>query len=151
MVFLKDRLVAGGLAGIIAGLIQYAYGLITEAIGFSDRSFGQFSEIVLSSRVYTGVLGFVMGLLSHIAVAIMFGVLFAYLIEKSSSRYYLIKGAGYGLVLWFLLSGFGTVAKLPLFEDIPPLPALDILIGSILYGVILGYSLKIIDRKSNLL
>jgi uncharacterized membrane protein YagU involved in acid resistance len=147
----KDRLVAGGLAGMIAGFIQYAYGLITEAIGITDRAFGQFSEIVLSSRIYTGVLGFVIGLLAHLAVTIMFGVLFAYLIEKSSSRYYLLKGAGYGLVLWFLLSGFGTVARLPLFEDIPPLAALDILIGSLLYGVTLGYVLKIIDKKSNLL
>ena len=148
---MKDRLVAGGLAGMIAGFIQYAYGLITEAIGITDRAFGQFSEIVLSSRIYTGVLGFVIGLLAHLAVTIMFGVLFAYLIEKSSSRYYLLKGAGYGLVLWFLLSGFGTVARLPLFEDIPPLAALDILIGSLLYGVTLGYVLKIIDKKSNLL
>ncbi len=148
---MKDRLVAGGLAGIIAGLIQYVYGLLTEAIGFTDRSFGQFSEIVLSSRVYTGVLGFIIGLVSHIAVAIMFGVIFAYIIAKTSSRYYLLKGAGYGLVLWFLLSGFGTVARLPLFEDIPPLDASDILIGSILYGLVLAYTLKLLEKKTKLL
>lgn len=34
---MKDRLVAGGLAGMIAGLIEYAYGLIMRRLGFTDR------------------------------------------------------------------------------------------------------------------
>jgi uncharacterized membrane protein YagU involved in acid resistance len=147
----KDRFIAGGLAGIIAGLIQYMYGLVSKALGFSDREFGQFSESVLNLHVYTGVLGQIIGVLSHMAVSIIFGVLFAYIIQKASSRYYLLKGAMYGLVLWFLLSGFGSVLRLPNFTKIPPLTELDILGGAILYGLVLAYSLKLLERKTGLL
>jgi uncharacterized membrane protein YagU involved in acid resistance len=148
---MKDRLIAGGLAGIIAGLIQYVYGLATQALGFTDRSFGQFSEVVLNLHVYEGILGFIIGVLSHMAVALIFGVLFAYIIAKTSSRYYIIKGAMYGLVLWFLLSGFGSVLRLPNFTKVPPTSELDILVGAVLYGLVLAYTLKLLDKKTRIL
>lgn len=148
---MKDRLVAGSMAGIIAGLIQYAYGLATQALGFTDRSFGQFTEAVLDLHVYTGILGFIIGVLSHMAISIVFGVLFAYTIAKTSSRYHLLKGAMYGLVLWFLLSGFGSVLRLPNFTKVPPIAELDILVGAILYGLVLAYTLKLLDKKTSLL
>ncbi len=148
---MKDRLVAGGLAGIIAGLIQYAYGLIVLILGLTDRIFGQFSDIVFGGRVYSGILGIILSILTHLAVTISMGVLFAYIIEKTSSRYYILKSVGYGFVLWFFLSGFGTIFRLPLFVNIPAQPALVILVGAIIYGLALGYTLKMIDKKSNLL
>jgi hypothetical protein len=147
----KDRLVAGGLAGIIAGLIQYVYGLIVLKLGLTDRIFGQYSDVLFSNRVYTGFLGAIMSILTHLAVTLITGVLFAYIIEKTSSRYYLLKGAGYGFVLWFLLSSFGTIYKMPLFTDIPAQSALVVLVGAIIYGIALAYILKIMDRKSSLL
>jgi uncharacterized membrane protein YagU involved in acid resistance len=150
-VTVKDRFVAGGLAGAFAGLIQYAYGIVSKASGLTDRQFGQFSESVLNLHVYTGVLGLIIGVLSHMAVSIIFGVLFAYIIQITSSRYYMLKGAMYGLVLWFLLSGFGSVLRLPNFTKIPPLAELDILGGAILYGLVLAYSLKLLERNTKVL
>ncbi len=149
--FLKDRLVAGGLAGIIAGLIQYAYGLTVKGLGLTDRIFGQFSDVIYTARIYTGVLGFILSVLTHSAVSLVAGVVFAYIIEKTSSRYYMLKGAGYGFILWFFLSGFGTIFRLPLFIDIPQISALTILVGAVIYGLVLAYTLKLIDKKSRLL
>ena len=148
---MKDRLVAGGLAGAIAGLLQYGYGVAALKLGLTDRIFGQFSDIVFGGRVYSGVLGTVISILTHLAVTITLGVIFAYVIQKTSSRYYLLKSAGYGLLLWFFLSGFGTILRLPLFEHIPEQPALVVLGGSLLFGLVLGYTLKLIDGKSKLL
>lgn len=147
----KDRLIAGAIAGLIAAFIQNIYGWITQAVGLTDRSFYQFAEIVLSSRIYPGTLGFITGLIAHLAVGVMLGIIFAYAIYLTSSHYIVLKGFGYGLITWFLLSGFGTIFRLPLFEDIPPGPALVTLIGALLYGFVLAYTLKLIDQKTGLL
>jgi len=148
---MKDRLVAGGLAGIIAGIIQYGYGMVALRLGITDRIFGQFSDIIFGGLVYSGILGTIISLLTHLAVTITFGVIFAYIIAKTSSRYYLLKSIGYGLLLWFFLSGFGAILRLPLFWHIPVQPALVVLGGAIIYGLALGYTLKLIDKKSELL
>lgn len=147
----KDRFVAGGTAGAIAGLIQDVYGSSMKALGFTDRSFADFSEIILSSRVYTGLLGTIVGIVAHLAVGILLGIIFAYIIQLTSSRYIILKGFGYGLITWFLLSGFGTIYKLPLFSDIPPGPALTTLVGALLYGLTLAFTLKLLDKRTNLL
>lgn len=52
---MKDRLVAGGLAGIIAGIIQYGYGMAALRLGITDRIFGQFSDIIFGGLVYSGI------------------------------------------------------------------------------------------------
>jgi len=81
----------------------------------------------------------------------MFGVLFAYIILLTSHRYYVLKGLGYGAILWFLLMGFGTIFNLAQFQDIPPTPALTTFIGALIYGIVLAYNLKIIDKNTHLL
>ncbi len=148
---MKDRLVAGGLAGMIAGIIQFGYGMAALQLGITDRIFGQLSDIIFGGQVYSGPLGLLLSILTHLAVTMALGVLYAYIIAKTSSRYYVLKSIGYGFLLWFFLSGFGSILRLPLFWGIPLQPAFVILGGAILYGLVLGYTLKIIDRKGKLL
>lgn len=147
----KDRFIAGGFSGAVAGIVQDIYGSVTKAIGLTDRTFDEFSETMLNSRVYTGTLGLIVGVLAHLAVSILLGIIFAYIIQQTSSRYHLLKGVGYGFIMWFLLSSLGTIFRLPLFEDIPPGPALTILVGAILYGLVLSYMLKVLESKTSLL
>lgn len=148
---MKDRLVAGGLAGMIAGAVQYAYGLLALNLGMTDRIFGQFSDILFGGQVYTGAVGFILSVLTHLAVSVALGILFAYVIEKTSSNYLIIKSVGYGFILWFFLNAFGTIFRLPLFMEMPAQPAIVILVGAIIYGLVLSYTLRFIDRHSKLL
>jgi uncharacterized membrane protein YagU involved in acid resistance len=145
---LKDRLLAGGIAGLIATVVQNIYGLTINAVGLTDRTFEDFAEIMITFKSYTGIAAFIVGVMAHLAVGLIFGVIFAYLIKETSSKYYIAKGLGYGLVLWFLLSGFGTIFRLPFFKNIPPGPALYDLVGGLLFGFVLAYALKILDART---
>ena len=148
---MKDRLVAGGLSGIIAGLIEYIFSIFLKALGWTDRYYGQFSDIIFNNRVYTGILGTILSILTHLALTTVLGVIFVYILAWTSSRYYLLKGAGYGFVLWFSLSGLGTIFRMPLFIDIPEKTAFSLLAGALVFGLTLAYSLRLMDRKSALL
>ena len=147
----KDRLVAGGLAGLIGALVQNAYGQTTKALGITDRTFIDFAETMLVREVYGGLSGFIIGTLAHAAVGIMMGVIFAYLIKFTSSRYHLLKGAGFGFILWFLLSSFGTIYNLKNFAHIPPNTALSTLGGALIYGLVTAYTLGFLERRTGLL
>ncbi len=147
----KDRLVAGGIAGFIGSLIQNAYGQITKALGITDRAFIDFAEIVLAREVYGGLIGFIVGTLAHAAVGVLMGVIFSFIIKFTSSRYYLLKGAGFGFILWFLLSGFGTIFNLANFAHIPPNTALSTLGGALIFGLVTAFTLGYLDRRTGLL
>ncbi len=147
----KDRLVAGGLAGLIGSLVQNGYGQLTKVLGITDIAFIDFAEVFLAREVYGGVIGFIVGSLAHAAVGVLMGVIFAYIIRFTSSRYYLLKGLGFGFILWFILSGIGTIFNLKDFAHIPPNTALSTLGGALIFGLVTAYALSFLERRTGLL
>lgn len=146
---MKDRLVAGSLAGACGALIQELYAIILKTLGFSDRTFGDLAFILISQKGREEIL--LIEVIANAAIGLFFGTILAYIFMFTSSRYYLLKGIFYGVVLWLLLSGFGVVFDLPKFKGTPPDVSLIMLIGSIIYGTVTAYTLKLLATKTRLL
>lgn len=149
----NDRLLAGGIAGIVGSLSCDGLGVLYKYLGWSDRVFYENATILLTKKIYSheGFLGIIISLASHIAVCIIFGVVFSYLILFSTNNYLLIKGLGYGLVLWVLLHAFGSLFNLPLFTGMPLHIAYATLSYALIYGFMTALALRIIERRTQLL
>ncbi len=146
----NDRLLTGALAGLIGSVAQNIYGQIAKGLTITDRAFLDFAEVALLNRTYGGFLGIVTGTLSHLVFGILVGVLFAYLLRKTSSNYLYLKGLGMGIAIWFFSLAIGTLFKLPMFTEIPPGPALTMFVGALLWGAVTAFTLKMLERKTDL-
>jgi len=149
----KDRLVAGGIAGLAASVTCDIVGIIYKLIGWTDRTFNDYATMVLTYQVYSkeGGFGLILSIISHVAVCMILGVIFAYLIMFTSSNYLYIKGLGYSLVIWLLLNTFGTLLNLPLFRKMPLNVAYATLSTALIYGFMVALTLRLIDKKMHLL
>ena len=149
----KDRLVSGAIAGFVGSMVTIITGLTFKSLGWADRAMFDFSTTLFGKSTYAdkGFFGFLMGVITQVAVCIIFGVVFAYIIKVTSNRFLYIKGLGYGFILWMLLSSFGTIYNVPLFADIPLNVAYTTLFTSLAYGFFAAWTLKIIDSKTELL
>ncbi|SHI21870.1 hypothetical protein [Desulfosporosinus lacus] len=149
----KDRLVAGGIAGFIASITCDIVGIIYKSLGWTDRTFNDYATIILTYQVYSkeGIFGIILSMISHAAVCIIFGVIFAYMIMFTSINYLYLKGLGYSLVIWLLLNTFGTILNLPLFRKMPLSVAYSTLSTALIYGFMVSLTLRIIDKKMHLL
>lgn len=147
----KDWIMAGGIAGIVGGIVNSIFGWTVKALGLTDRVFLDFSAILLAKKVFPGLLGTIVAILAHLAFCMILGIFFAYVVKIASSRYLLLKGFGFGFALWFFLSGLGTIFNLPKFVDIPPNSALTTLAGALLFGLVAAYTLRVIEQRSGLL
>lgn len=143
-----ERALLGGISGIMASMVCALYEVIVEHLGVTDRGFLDFNTVLIAHKVYAGALGFTISLLAQAAVGVIFGTIFSYTLIFVSSKYYLLKGLGYGFILWLLLSGFGTIFKLPLFEDMPPMVSLVNLGDSLLYGSMNAYFFITLGRHN---
>lgn len=146
----NDRFTAGAISGAFGAIAQNVYGSSAKAIGITNISFADFSKAILFNQTLAGISGFIVGILSHLAFGSMLGVLFAYLISKSSSKYYYFKSLGFGIGIWFWSLAIGTMYKINVFDKVSPLPAISIFVGALIYGFITGYTLKIIEKRSDL-
>lgn len=142
---MKDRAMVGGVAGLFSSILSTIYEVIAERLRITDRSFLDYTATLVSHNVYPGIQGFIVGFFSQAATGILFGVTFIYLIKLVSSRYYLLKGLGFGFSLWFILSGFGVIYNLPTIRDIPPTVSLFDLTNALLYGLTTAYIINVIN------
>jgi len=149
----KDRFVAGGIAGLVASIICDIVGIVYKSLGWTDRAFNDYATIILTYQTFSdeGFFGLILSMISHSAVCIMFGVIFAYLIKFTSSNYLYLKGLGFSLVIWLLLNSFGTILDLPLFRNMPLKVAYSTLSTALIYGFMTALCLKLLDKKMNLL
>ena len=93
----------------------------------------------------------ILSIISHVAVCMIIGVIFVYMIKFTSSNYLYIKGLGYSLVIWLLLNTFGTLLNLPLFRKMRLNVAYATLSTALIYGFMVCLTLKTIDTKMHLL
>jgi len=149
----KDRLVAASIAGSIGSIVTIVSGVIFKSLGWTDRAFFDYSTTLFGKTTYSdkGLLGFLMGVITEVAVCIIYAIIFAYIIKVTSSRYLYIKGLMYGLVLWMLLSSLGTMYNIPLFSEIPLNAAYTSLFSALAYGFVVAWILKILESKNWLL
>ena len=149
----EDRLIAGGIAGIIGSIVNIVFGVIFKSLGWSDRAFFDNSTMLFGKETYVdkGFFGFLMGVITEVAVCIIYAVIFAYLIKITSSRYLYVKGLGFGFVLWMLLSSLGTMYNIPLFDYVPLDAAYTTLFTALAYGFTIAWVLKEVESKSRLL
>jgi len=148
---MSDRFIVGVIAGAVGSILQAVYGYTGKSLGYTDRTFCDFGKAFIMFLPYKGLFADFVGLLSHVGNGIFFGIVFAYLILWTSSKYCLLKGAIYGMTLWHLFFGIGTAFKMPMFHQIPPQSAFFTLIGSLIYGLVTAYTLSLLEKKTGLI
>lgn len=147
---MKDRFVAGAVSGFLGAAVQITYGYITCDLGLTDRSFHDFGKVFIMSSPDKGIFSDFVGIISSLSNGVILGIIFAYLIYFTSSKFYLIIGAIYGIAFWHFFLGLGTMFRMPAFGVIPAGESFATLIGSIIYGLITAYMIKILDEKTTL-
>ncbi|MHB9095476.1 MAG: DUF6789 family protein [Eubacteriales bacterium] len=147
----NDRSVAGAISGAIGAVVQQFYAVVIRYMGISDKHFGDFAGIIVMYKKYEGFVAHIIQWSAHLAVGMLFGIIFAQIFRYMSSRYWWLKGIVYGLILWFLLTGVGTLFKMPMWTIISPRTALTLLIGSLIYGAATAYTLKVLDKRTDLI
>jgi hypothetical protein len=146
---MKDRLVSGGLAGLVGAGVQNGYSFLMQALNLAEYTYSDFATMVMTGTLYRGPLGLLAGFLAYLAVGMILGVFFTWLIETTTDRYLYIKGLLYGYALWFLLTGFGNIFGLPAFDQLSVISALSILAGGLIYGLVTARVLKWVHRSYN--
>jgi hypothetical protein len=147
---MKDRIIAGTLAGIIGAVLQDIYGYLVKVFGLTDRGFIDFARAVILYNVNDGGIETVLALIAHIIWDILLGILFVYIINSTSGNYYYLKAFIYGLSLWFIIQAAGTLFRLPLFFHIPAWAALLTLIGALVYSLGIAFTLRFFEKRNNI-
>ncbi len=117
------RLLQGGVSGLAAGIV---YGILLQFMGLMT---------VIAVLVGSDLL--VLGWFSHLVIAWVFGIAFAFFIRATSIPSGVVYGLAYGAVLWVGggLAGFHGLLDVPFALNAQ---TFLLAVGHLLYGAVLG-------------
>lgn len=144
-----DRVSRGFASGVIAGILMNAVNLIFFYIfKLTQIRFVDWASIVLFGHRPENFNQLLLNLVFNLLWDGFFGVIFAVMIPKITSRIYLFKGVVYGVFLTFVFRAIATLFGLPFLTNKFPILTHEINTLTVaVWGFSLAYGLKILDKK----
>lgn len=141
---INDRMTRGIIAGASGALVQNVYMLLAKSLDLTDIMYVDVARHFIFTQPYDGFLAVFVALLAHFTIDSFWGVVFAFLIEHTSSRFYMLKGFAFGTSIWFFIRVFGTKI-FGVVPGSPPLTALVFFVGAVLFGLTIAIVLRLFD------
>lgn len=145
----QDRTTRGIIAGTAGVLVQNIYTYILKIFGITNIVYLDVSKAVLFGNKFNGILADIAALLGHVVIDSLLGVVLAFYIQATSSRYFILKGVIFGLGVWVFIKVIGTnILRLPLFINENPATYLVFFVGAIFFGLAASLTLKALGTKT---
>lgn len=144
---INDRMTRGIIAGVVSAVVQDVYTFAARTVGFTKIDYEDFAEALIFSRLLPGFFPSFFGLIGHLAWNTFLGVVFVYLIKFTSSRYYVLKGLTVGVFTWWFVKVFFSIVRIPGIVSPSSKEVGVYLIGSLLFGLSVAYTLKLLDTR----
>jgi len=145
---MKDRFTRGFMAGVLAGLISSVWNIISyHLINMSTIRFLDFAAILTYGRRTRTIWEALFSWAATVFFYGLSGIIFIYLIKIVTSENLIFKGFLFGITTWFFSYTITYLFKIPELSRISFLTAFSNFIGAVIYGIALGYVLKILDHS----
>lgn len=144
---MKDRTLYGFFAGIIAGIPQTIFNLISYYLNFVQIRYLDWISILIFGDKPIDGLQTIIALVARLIFAGILGILFAHLMRYSDDNHYLFKGWIYGIFVMGLLYGVTSLFQVPKLTHMHTYTVISNFATSSVYGLVLAESLKRLLRE----
>lgn len=137
---IKDKVISGVIVGLLADTVKLFINYILYLFKLTPVVFWQIAATRFLDKedIYKPIAYFIGGV-ADITVSALLGIVFVYMIYIVGSKYLLLKGIGFGLLVW--VSIFGTLLGESVKGKIPQEPAgiIVTIIAHFFFGVSLAF------------
>ncbi|MGE5550948.1 MAG: DUF6789 family protein [Bacteroidota bacterium] len=146
---IDDRFTKGMIAGTVAGLVLAAENLSSYYLfHFTKRRALDFASILIYGHTPHGLWESLFAELAVFVFTAVLGIIFAFLVPGITSKNYLLKGWMFSVFLWFSIYVIGTLYKTPIISKIDLPTAASNFISTSIFGVVLAYVLRLLDKRT---
>ncbi len=133
-----DKVVAGGAVGTVAGIMGGIISRVLFGLNVGKLCLVEIGRGIFFQKEMPGITDsfswHVLGWVAHLAMSIMLGIVFVYLLHYTGRDYALLKGAMLGVIVWYV--NIGIISPLAVYTPLP-LDAFSLLL-MLAYHVIFG-------------
>ena len=149
----NDRVLLGWIAGLLGLITRDVYSFLAKIVGLAKFYVWDIStDLFINGKEVHTILGNVIGITADLIFGGILGILFAYFLKMTSSKYLILKSLGFGVVAWLFLFGL-MLHNLPMVKTAPgdALSNFSAFIGHSIFGISTGVFMKKLLAKYGLL
>ncbi len=139
---MKDRVTAGFLAGVTAGIAMNIINYISYFLDFTNELFLQWAAVMIYGRLSETLPELIFAQFGQLVFSGLVGIVFAYMMLKLTSKNYLLKGWIYAVLLWFALYAITIIFRVPHLQRHGLGEALTTFIAASAYGFLVAEVLR---------
>jgi hypothetical protein len=145
---MEDRLYRGFVAGVVGGVVSNTLSHLSYFLGFTTLRLSDWAAILIFSHVPPFSLGErIFAVFIQIGWSGAVGSMFAYFLVWVTSRKILFKAWMLGTVPFFIIYLLTALFQTPGTVSLPLNTVLSNYITSSIFGVVMGYSFKVLDQS----
>lgn len=145
---MNEKFIRSFVAGVIGGMVKDGFDFISYyVLHFVNYRYLDFAAQILYGNKPKFWWDSIFAQLIELIFCGFLGVLYYAVIPKESNQNYLIKGWLYGVAVWLFLCTMGMIYKIPYFTKTSWQTTNSDFITSSIYGVVLAWSLRLLDKK----
>ena len=134
----------GAIASIIPGLLE------KNILKLAKLTFLDYASVLTVGHQATDIWHWLIAAIGHIIFGATLGVIFAFFIKKTGNDESLIlKGCGFGILIWLITLGVATLYKMPHFTIIDPSDCFFILVDAVVYGLVTSFTYQWLFKKAS--
>ncbi len=139
---MKDRVTAGFIAGVAAGIVMNIINYISYSINLTQELLLEWAAIMIYGRLPASVPEAIFAQFGQLVFSGFVGIIFAYMMLKLTSGNYLLKGWIYAVILWFTLYAISSLFKIPNLQRHTLETALTTFASGSVYGLMMAEMLR---------
>jgi hypothetical protein len=140
--FMKDRITAGLISGLIAGIAMNIIDWLGVLIGFHQERLLNWAAIAVLGRLPNTIAEIIFAQFAQLVFSGLLGVLFSVILLSEVRGNYLVKGWLFGLAAWFTIYAISIALRLPTLEQHTLNATTSHFVSSSVYGLILTVTLN---------
>src|SRR5690554_3264512 len=143
---MKDRITAGFLSGVAAGIAMNIIDWLGIIAGLYQERLLDWAAIMIYGRLPLTIVATVFAQLGQLFFAGFLGIIFAALLLKFTSGNYLLKGWLFGIIAWFSIYAISSAIRLPALATHSVAAVIAHFLSASLYGLVLARTLNRLER-----
>ena len=137
--------ITGTIAGFLADLTNF---ILTKVLKVGKIGYEDFAAVLVFGKIPSTMGQSIFAHLVQLFFSALLGVLFGYWVKRVTDRFIVFKGITFSLFVWFFAFSMTQLYKLQFLNQFDLETVIVNNIAAIIYGIMLGNTLRWLQRKS---
>lgn len=146
----NDRFVRGFAAGIVGGIVQNVFDVISNLMKIDELTFFDWAGIAIYGSKPNNLLEYSVAIFGQFLFAGLLGIIFAYFIPQVTSKNIIIKGVIFGLTTWFVLFIIPLLFKIKELMETHAISSASDAVTALIYGFVVALTLNWLDKRQKI-